>query len=134
TRRFAVHRCTSSGTSAIAIHPSVAFRPRSSGWRQPGGERCIVAEGLVAIAVARVSRVGGARGAGKDRVARPLEGLEDYGGLRGPVRLPSRGGKSKRGMPMPRLLWKNLRTSSVIESPFATVRLRQRVTRGRGLA
>jgi len=41
TRRFAVHRCTSSGTSAIAIHPSVAFGPRSSGWRQPGGERCI---------------------------------------------------------------------------------------------
>src|SRR5439155_26597121 len=40
TRRFAVHRCTSSGTSAIAIHPSVATRPRSSGWRQPGGERC----------------------------------------------------------------------------------------------
>src|SRR5581483_8288151 len=40
TRRFAVHRCTSSGTSAIAIHPSAATWPRSSGWRQPGGERC----------------------------------------------------------------------------------------------
>src|SRR5262245_53464321 len=25
---------------AIAIHPSVAFRPRSSGWRQAGGRRC----------------------------------------------------------------------------------------------
>src|SRR5262249_31989914 len=40
TRRFAVHRRTSSGTAATAIHPSVAFGPRSSGWRQPGGERC----------------------------------------------------------------------------------------------
>src|SRR5262245_44958704 len=29
--------------------------------------------------------------------------------------------------------WKHLRTSNVIESPFATVRLRQRVTKGRGL-
>jgi hypothetical protein len=29
--------------------------------------------------------------------------------------------------------WKHLRTSNVIESPFATVRLRQRVTEGRGL-
>jgi hypothetical protein len=28
TRRFAVHRCTSSGTSAIAIGPSVAFGRR----------------------------------------------------------------------------------------------------------
>lgn len=28
--------------------------------------------------------------------------------------------------------WKHLRTSSVIESPFATVRLRQRVTKGAG--
>ena len=28
--------------------------------------------------------------------------------------------------------WKHLRTSNVIESPFATVRLRQRVTKGAG--
>jgi putative transposase len=28
--------------------------------------------------------------------------------------------------------WKHLRTSDVIESPFATVRLRQRVTKGAG--
>jgi len=28
--------------------------------------------------------------------------------------------------------WKHLRTSSVIDSPFATVRLRQRVTKGAG--
>src|SRR5262249_51657564 len=45
TRRFAVYRCTSSGTSAIAIHPSAAFRPRSSGWRQPEGERCRLLQG-----------------------------------------------------------------------------------------
>ncbi len=28
--------------------------------------------------------------------------------------------------------WKHLRTSNVVESPFATVRLRQRVTKGAG--
>ncbi len=28
--------------------------------------------------------------------------------------------------------WKHLRTTNVIESPFATVRLRQRVTKGAG--
>ena len=28
--------------------------------------------------------------------------------------------------------WKYLRTSNVIESPFATVRLRQRITKGAG--
>ena len=28
--------------------------------------------------------------------------------------------------------WKHLRTSNVIESPFATVRLRQRITKGAG--
>ena len=28
--------------------------------------------------------------------------------------------------------WKHLRTSNVVESPFATVRLRQRVTKGPG--
>jgi transposase-like protein len=28
--------------------------------------------------------------------------------------------------------WKHLRTTNVIESPFATVRLRQRVTKGNG--
>src|SRR5262249_31362311 len=35
--------------------------------------------------------------------------------------------------PVPLLArWKHLRTSNVIESPFATVRLRQRVTKGAG--
>ena len=33
---------------------------------------------------------------------------------------------------LPRRAWKHLRTSNVIESPFATVRLRQRVTKGAG--
>jgi len=32
----------------------------------------------------------------------------------------------------PALLWKHLRTTNIIESPFATVRLRHRVTKGAG--
>lgn len=35
-------------------------------------------------------------------------------------------------MDLPAEHWKHLRTSNVIESPFATVRLRQRVTKGAG--
>ena len=42
----------------------------------------------------------------------------------------------RQGSPLPLVrrpgYWKHLRTSNVIESPFATVRLRQRVTKGAG--
>src|SRR6185369_8835639 len=38
----------------------------------------------------------------------------------------------KRLLDFPAEHWKHLRTSNVIESPFATVRLRQRVTKGAG--